>query len=76
MAEKLLSFPSVAAKLGVGENTVRRMLERGEFVQPLVVSPRRVAFRESEVDAWIAARPKGRLACPRSLQRDSVQAAR
>lgn len=64
MSEKLITFAQVAAKLGVGESTVRRLVLRGELVQPLILSARRIAFVEAEVDAWIASRPRGHLAPP------------
>lgn len=62
--EKLIAYSEVATRLGLGENTVRRMVDRGEFVQPLILSPCRVAFREDEVDQWLANRPRGKLAAP------------
>lgn len=55
---KLLSFNEASKRVGVNPATVRRLLGRGEFVQPLVLSPRRVAFIEDEVDAWLLARPR------------------
>lgn len=61
MADKLISFGAVAERLGVAQNTVRRMVDRGEFIQPLILSERRVAFSESEVDEWISRRPRGSL---------------
>lgn len=68
MTEKLLTFAQVADRLGIGESTVRRMVWRDEFVRPLILSKRRIAFRELEVEAWIASRPRGCLEQPASLK--------
>lgn len=59
---KLISYESVLRKLGGDEGpcqrTVERMVDRGEFVQPVQVAPRRLMFIESEVDAWIMQRQR------------------
>ena len=63
---KLISYESVLRKLGGGEGpcqrTVERMVERGEFVQPVQVAPRRLMFIEDEVDAWVMARQRKKTA--------------
>jgi predicted DNA-binding transcriptional regulator AlpA len=58
----LISFEGVQRKLG-GEDgpcrrTIEKMIERGEFVQPVQVAPRRVMFIEQEIDEWIKARQR------------------
>lgn len=57
---KLISYEEVQRKLGGDDGpsrrTIERMVERGEFVAPVQVSPRRVMFAEAEVDAWIETR--------------------
>ena len=44
-------------------NHLRRMWRHGEFPKPVNLSPRRIAWPEEEIDAWIderiAAREKG-----------------
>ena len=59
---KLISYDEVQRKLGGDDGpsrrTIERMVERGEFVAPVQVSPRRVMFAEAEVDAWIENRKK------------------
>jgi len=59
---KLISFDGVKLKLG-GEDgpcrrTIEKMIDRGEFVQPVQVSPGRVMFIEDDVDAWIMKRQR------------------
>lgn len=57
---KIISFEELREKLGGDKAphraTIDRMIARGEFVQPVVLSPRRVGFIEHEVDAWIESR--------------------
>jgi predicted DNA-binding transcriptional regulator AlpA len=63
MTESLLS-PSRARELsgGLSESTLRRLVARGEYPQPVVLSrtrtgrPARIAWPESEVRAWAVAR--------------------
>lgn len=59
---KLICYESVQRKLGGDEGpsrrTIERMVERGEFVQPVYVAPRRVMFVEDEVEAWIKQRQR------------------
>jgi excisionase family DNA binding protein len=69
---KLLSINEVAGRLGVGAMSVRRMIDRGEFIPPIQVSPRRVAFDENEVAAWVASRPRGKLQQPSHLAASSL----
>lgn len=53
MSLELLTLEKVAVKLTVSRRTLQRMIERGEFIQPVRIAPRRIAFRRDQVDAWI-----------------------
>lgn len=54
-----LLAPSQAAKrASVSYRTIQRLVRAQEFPQPVRVSKNRIAFHESEVDAWIAERPR------------------
>ena len=56
--EKLISMKQAAAMLGVGRASLYRLREFDESMPRAVeLSPRRVAFRLSELEAWIASRP-------------------
>lgn len=59
---KLISYEAVQQKLGGDDGpsrrTIERMVDRGEFVQPVQVAPRRLMFVEDEVDAWIRQRQR------------------
>lgn len=68
---KILSLEQVAHDLGVGASTVRRMIDRGEFVAPVAISARRIGFVEAEVSDWLATRPRGPSKSTRIIQRKS-----
>ncbi len=59
---KLISYEAVQRMLGGEEGpsrrTIERMVDRGEFVQPVQVAPRRLMFVEDEVNAWIKQRQR------------------
>lgn len=51
-----LPWKKVEPRVGISRTTAWRMQRSGEFPKPYVVSPGRVAYRESEVEAWKASR--------------------
>lgn len=55
---KMLTTAATAAKIGLSAATLRGLRQRGEFVTPVQLAPRRIAFVEAEVDAWLANRPR------------------
>lgn len=56
MTDRILSPRDVVIMLGISEVTIWRMRKRGEFPEPLRVSPRRVGWRESDIRAWLDSR--------------------
>jgi prophage regulatory protein len=46
----------VAAALGVDRRELRRLVAAGEFPAPMKVGRRRIRWRRSEVEEWIARR--------------------
>jgi prophage regulatory protein len=50
---KLLSFNDAAERCGIARITIYRLIDRGAFPKPVEIADRRVAFVESEIDAWI-----------------------
>jgi predicted DNA-binding transcriptional regulator AlpA len=56
--DTILKKKQVAAMISVSLSTLSRMIERGEFDQPHQLSPRRVGWPLSTVQAWIASRPQ------------------
>ena len=50
------SVSDAVKRVGISRSTAWRLQRRGDFPKPYVVSPGRVAYRESEVEAWKASR--------------------
>lgn len=63
---QMLTKAAAAAKIGLSESTLRGIIQRGQFVTPVQVAPRRIAFVEEEVNIWLASRPRGPLPAPRT----------
>jgi len=51
-----LPWKRVEARVGISRTTAWRLQRSGDFPKPYVVSPGRVAYKESEVEAWKASR--------------------
>ncbi len=56
MAERILRRPEVEARTGLSRSTIYDWMKRGEFPQPIKLGARLVAWRESDVNAWLEAR--------------------
>lgn len=56
--ERLLRIEAVAEKTGLAPTTVWAGARDGTFPAPLRVSTQVTAWKESEVDAWIATLPR------------------
>ncbi len=55
--DNLLRRRSVTARTGLSSSSLSRAVRARSFPLPVVLTERTVAWRESEVDAWIASRP-------------------
>lgn len=55
--DRLIKLREVMALTGLSKSTLYRKIDAGTFPPPVVLGPRAVACRESEVLAWIASRP-------------------
>ena len=55
-SSRLLRLPVVAARVGLSGTTIWRLRRRGQFPDPVRISPGCVAWRESDVESWIASR--------------------
>ncbi len=53
---KLLRLPAVLELVPYSKSSIYAMIERGEFVKPVKIGARAIAFPENEVDAWVAAK--------------------
>jgi predicted DNA-binding transcriptional regulator AlpA len=52
--ERLISAFDICQRIGFTRQTLRRLCKQGLFPQPLHVSRGRVAWREREVEEWLA----------------------
>lgn len=55
MADRLLRRPEVEARVGLSRSTLYQWMADGKFPKPVALGARLVAWRESEIDQWIAA---------------------
>lgn len=55
-ADRLLPWPKVRDMTGISRTTAWRLQRAGDFPLPVVISPGRVGWRESELEAWKASR--------------------
>lgn len=53
---RLIRRKEVQAKTGYGASSIYAEMAKGHFPKPVMLSERRVAWIESEIDAWIAER--------------------
>lgn len=56
MHEKLLKRPEVEARTGLSRSTIYAWISAGKFPQPVKLGTRLVAWRESDVAAWLDSR--------------------
>ena len=67
-ADELLSAHALLAIVPIAKTTIWRLERRGQFPRRISISPRRVVWRRSEVEAWLsahaAARPTPRRPMP------------
>jgi prophage regulatory protein len=56
MSEKFLRLSEVQQRVPYSRSTIYLKISRGEFPQPHSLGARAVAWLESDIDAWIAAR--------------------
>ena len=55
---RVLRRPEVEAKVALARSSIYRLMRSGAFPEPLRVRPRAVRWSESEIDAWLAERPR------------------
>ena len=56
--DRLLRLSEVRTRTALGRSTIYRKMRDGSFPEPLKIGSRAVRWRESEVEAWLAARPR------------------
>ncbi|MEX3972212.1 helix-turn-helix transcriptional regulator [Paraburkholderia caribensis] len=51
-----LNINQVATKVALGKSTIHRLVAKGEFPKPFPLVGNRVAWLDSDVDAWLEKR--------------------
>ena len=57
-ADRLLRLSEVQTRTALGRTTIYRKMREGTFPEPLKIGARAVRWPESEIEAWLAARPR------------------
>lgn len=57
MAYQLQTLKNVSTQTGLSKSTLYRLMDEGLFPRPVRLSVNRVAWRASDVSAWIDTRP-------------------
>ena len=56
-AERLIRLPEVLTMVGLGRSSIYRQIAEGQFPKPVDLGGgRAVAWRQSDISAWIASR--------------------
>lgn len=58
MTDQIIRLPEVLARTGLGKTTLYRKVGEGQFPRPARIGARAIGWYASEIDAWIAARPR------------------
>jgi prophage regulatory protein len=53
-ADKLLRLPALIDCVGISRSTIYRLIDLGRFPRPIRIGLAAVAWRQSDVDEWIA----------------------
>ncbi|VVD86902.1 transcriptional regulator [Pandoraea communis] len=51
--ERLYKLPSVVERVALSRAEIYRRIKEGTFPQPVKIGARAVAFRGSDIDAWL-----------------------
>ena len=57
-ANSVLRLNEVQARTGLSRTTIYRKMREGSFPEPLKIGARAVGWPESEIEVWLAARPR------------------
>lgn len=56
--DHLLRRADVEARTALSRSSLYRLMRSGEFPAPLQIGPRAVRWRASEIESWVAERPR------------------
>ena len=57
LPDRLIRLPEVKTRTGLGRSSIYRLIATGAFPRPRKIAERAVAWRESDIQTWIDARP-------------------
>ena len=58
MTDRLMRSEEVETRCGIARTTIYRLMRCGQFPEPLKVGPRAVRWPASEIEEWLAGRPR------------------
>jgi prophage regulatory protein len=58
--DRILRFAELSRKVGLQRTAIYAAIDAGKFPRPVKLTERASGWRESEVDAWIAARQQSK----------------
>ena len=61
LTDKYLTRKQVCETLGISTSTLRRLVDSGDFPQPIQISERRQLFRDNDVFDWLQERDLDRM---------------
>ena len=56
--DRLLRREEVEIRCAIARTTIYRLMRCGQFPEPIKIGPRAVRWPESEIDKWLASRPR------------------
>ena len=59
-ADRLMRRSEVEGRVGLSRTSIYRLMRQGRFPEPVRVGPKAVRWPASEVEAWLAARPRAK----------------
>lgn len=57
MAERIYRLSELKELIPLGTSTIYRMMDEGRFPRPIHLTRKTVGWRESDITAWLEARP-------------------
>ncbi|MGC1505779.1 MAG: AlpA family phage regulatory protein [Sulfitobacter sp.] len=58
MQDNHLRRPAVQAATGLSRSSIYALMDTGDFPRPIRIGKRAVAWPQSAIESWLAARPK------------------
>ena len=58
MEDRLLNRAEVERRVGLKRSALYRLMRAGQFPVPLKIGPRAVRWPTSEIEEWLASRPR------------------